>query len=129
MNAEMLGEPDRLTESTPHLVCFTFIQRVLNGDVEDINREYALGRRRVDLHAIYKGISYPVELKTKSPNSTFSGKDMNDSLEQLHSYVDKCGSKEGWLIIFDLDWEKSWEDKIKWQTIEFKGCVIHIVGC
>jgi hypothetical protein len=128
-NAEMPGEPDCLTESTPHLVCFTFIQRVLNGDVDEINREYALGRRRVDLHALYKGISYPVELKTKSSRNAFSEKDMMDSLEQLHSYMDKCGSKEGWLVIFNLDWDANWDEKITWETTRFKGYTIHIVGC
>jgi hypothetical protein len=128
-NAEMLGEPDRLTESTPHLVCFTFIQRVLNGDVDEINREYALGRRRVDLHALYKGISYPVELKTKSPRNSFSEKDMTDSLDQLYSYMGKCGAKEGWLVIFNLDWDKSWDEKITWKATMFKGYTIHIVGC
>jgi hypothetical protein len=128
-NSEMLGAPDRLTESTPHLICFTFIQRVLNSDVEEINREYALGRKRVDLYALYKGVSYPVELKTKSPNVNFSEKDLEKSLKQLHTYMDKCGSKEGWLVIFDLDWDKSWDKKITWETTQFEGYTIHIVGC
>jgi hypothetical protein len=128
-NSEMLGAPDRLTESTPHLVCFTFIQRVLNGDVEEINREYALGRKRVDLYALYKGVSYPVELKTKSPKANFSENDLNKSLKQLRSYMDKCGSKQGWLVIFDLDWVKSWDEKITWETTNFEGVTIHIIGC
>ncbi|MDR0548435.1 MAG: AAA-like domain-containing protein [Deltaproteobacteria bacterium] len=64
-NAEILGSPYNYKESTPHLVCFAFLQRVLNGAVEAFNREYALGRRRLDIEVKYKGVSYPIELKIK----------------------------------------------------------------
>jgi hypothetical protein len=128
-NSEMLGDSDRLNESTPHLVCFTFIQKSLNGYVEEINREYALGRKRVDLHALYKGVSYPIELKTQTPDRQFTDRVRENSLEQLHEYMDKCGSKIGWLVVFDLDYQKCWQDKITWNTIEHKGSIIHIVGC
>ncbi|MDR1871332.1 MAG: AAA-like domain-containing protein [Deltaproteobacteria bacterium] len=128
-NSEMLGAPDRLTETTPHLVSFTFIQKTLNGYVDEIKREYALGRKRVDLYARYQGVSYPVELKTSKPKHKFTDKVREESLEQLYSYMNKCGSKIGWLVVFDLDWSKNIADKKTWETIQYKGSTIHIVGC
>ncbi|MDR1871331.1 MAG: hypothetical protein LBS60_05280 [Deltaproteobacteria bacterium] len=128
-NSEMLGAPDRLTETTPHLVSCAFIQKTLNGYVDEIKREYALGRKRVDLDARYQGVSYPVELKTSKPGHIFTDQVREKSLEQLYSYMDKRGSKTGWLVVFDLDWSKNSGDKLTWETIQYKGSTIHLVGC
>jgi hypothetical protein len=63
------------------VVCFVYLQRVLNGGVEVLTSEYALGRRRLDLKAKYKGISYPVELKIKR-KGTMSDKKAQEALDQ-----------------------------------------------
>jgi hypothetical protein len=126
-NSEMIGPPFKYKESTPHLVIFAFLQRVLNGGVDSIIREYAIGRCRLDIAIKYKKVSYPVELKVKRKGS-FSDKMLKQSLEQTLSYMDKLGAKEGWLVIFDKDSEKPWEEKITWETREYKGKTIHIVG-
>jgi hypothetical protein len=70
-----------------------------------------------------------VELKTQSLGHNFTDKVREESLEQLHIYMDKCGSKIGWLVIFDLDWDKKWTDKITWNLIQYKDSTIHLVGC
>jgi hypothetical protein len=127
-NSEILGTPYNYKESTPHLVCFAFMQRVLNGRVELLSREYALGRRRLDIEAKYKGISYPVELKIKRKGQ-FSKKKAREALDQLSSYMDNLGAQEGWLVIFDRDMRKTWKEKITWDTRQVAGRTIHIVGC
>jgi hypothetical protein len=122
-NSEILEEPYGYTESLPLLVMNAFLQRVLNSDVKFLRREYALGKRRVDLYTEYMGIVYPIELKIKA-NQTF-----NNSLDQIKDYMDISGAKEGWLVIFDNTRKKSWDEKITWETTQYEGSTIHIVGC
>jgi glycine betaine/choline ABC-type transport system substrate-binding protein len=81
------------------LTLFAFLQRVLNGGAE-LHREHALQKLRVDFYARYNGGAYPVELKMKGQDK-FMDLKMRDSKKQLRSYIDKCGAKEGWLVIFD----------------------------
>ncbi|MDR1297557.1 MAG: hypothetical protein LBO05_09345, partial [Deltaproteobacteria bacterium] len=49
------------TEALIHLVLHAFLQRVLNGGADFIQREYALGRLRADICVSYKKKRYPVE--------------------------------------------------------------------
>jgi hypothetical protein len=53
-------------EALTHLVIFAFLQRVLNGGADFIQREYALGTMRPDICIGYKGLYYPLEIKIKS---------------------------------------------------------------
>jgi len=36
-------------------------------------------------------------------------------IEQILSYMDKVGADAGWLVIFDRDTGKSWDEKIYMQ--------------
>jgi hypothetical protein len=98
----MLGEPENISEATPHLVCCAFMQRILNSDEDKLQREYALGKMRLDICAEYKGVSYPVELKLKRQDN-FTEHEKSKSLNQLRSYMDKYRSKECWLVIFAIN--------------------------
>ncbi|MDR1079838.1 MAG: ATP-binding protein [Deltaproteobacteria bacterium] len=111
------------TEDIPHNVLNAFLQRVLNGGADFIQRECALGRTRADICVSYKGIYYPLELKIKGAEA------LNDSLKQLSGYMDKCGATVGWLIVFDLYFKKLWRDKQFWDTQSLNGHTIHVVGC
>jgi hypothetical protein len=42
--------------------------------------------------------------------------------------MDKFGANEGWLVVFDKDCEKPWEERLTWETKELNGKTIHIVG-
>lgn len=42
--------------------------------------------------------------------------------------MDKCGTKEGFLIIFNRDPEVSWEEKIFDRDEEYKGLNIKVFG-
>jgi len=64
----------------------------------------ALGRKRVGICLEYKEQKYPIEIKIFRNN-----KSITDGLEQTFEYMEKCGSDEGWLVVFDRDNGKPWE--------------------
>jgi hypothetical protein len=122
-NAEMWTERYDYKEAAPHLILQAFLQRVTNGGAQ-IVREFALGTGRVDVCVRYADKAYPLELKLASPKARLQG------LEQLERYMAACGASEGWLVIFDRDSSKGWEDKIAWATEKLPGGgTAHIVGC
>ncbi|MDR1039526.1 MAG: AAA-like domain-containing protein [Deltaproteobacteria bacterium] len=110
-------------ESISQLVLFAFMQTLKFQGVEVIAREYPLGNRRLDICLYYKDIPYPVELKIKGVTA------LKQSLRQLHDYMDKCMATDGWLVIFDLDRNKTWENKIKNFDIKSLGKTIHVFTC
>lgn len=84
-------------EIAPHLVLMAFLHRVVNGN-GTIDREYAIGSRRIDLCLTYGTARMAMELKVwrdhhKDP--------LNEGLEQLDRYLNGLGLNTGWLIIFD----------------------------
>jgi hypothetical protein len=110
-------------EAAPHLVMHAFLRRVMNGNGHVVS-EMALGTKRADLCVIHKEQKYPVELKLLQ-----SMRSLDHSQKQLLTYMDKVGSNVGWLVIFDRDSEKSWDEKIymRKETVDGKG--ITVVGC
>jgi hypothetical protein len=109
-------------EAAPHLVLQAFLQRVVNGGGK-IVREMALGKKRADLCVVYKEQKYPIELKILR-----NSKSLPDGLEQLSAYVDRVGSNEGWLVLFDRSSEKPWEEKLYMRSEAYKGKSITVVG-
>jgi hypothetical protein len=84
----------------------------------------AVGRGRVDLCVEYAGKPYPMELKLAGRESR------EKSLEQTAGYMDVFGTKEGWLVVFDRDAKKSWDEKLFWEDAVLPdGKTVHIVGC
>jgi len=110
-------------EAFPHIVLQAFLQRVVNGGGQVV-REMALGRKRADLCVIYGGEKYPIELKIRQSIR-------NDArvLEQVSAYMDTVGSDVGWLVIFDKDAEKSWDEKIYTREETVGGKRVTVVGC
>jgi AAA-like domain len=71
-------------ESLPHILLMAFLQRIINGG-GDIHREYALGRKRVDLCIVWKRIyRYIIELKIKRGEDTLS-----KGLQRMKKYLMK----------------------------------------
>ena len=110
-------------EAAPHLILQAFLQRIINGG-GDILREYAYGRKRIDLCLRFSGNKYPIELKLN-----YGKKTIPEGLKQLAEYMDGFNEKEGWLMIFDRTEKKSWNEKIYWKTEKYEDKTIHIVGC
>lgn len=94
------GEPLLATapyhEIAPHLVLMAFLHRVVNGG--SIEREYAIGRGRMDLCLRYRGETLAIEIKVWRPGAVDPAK---DGLEQLDGYLAGLGLDGGWLIVFD----------------------------
>lgn len=80
-------------ESIPHLLLMAFSQRIINGR-GTIAREYALGRKRVDIYITWKKQSFVIELNIKRGEDT-----LKKGLTQTAEYVDLCGAEEAHLII------------------------------
>jgi type II secretory pathway predicted ATPase ExeA len=85
-------------EIAPHLVLMAFLHRVVNGG-GTLEREYAIGRDRMDLCLKYGKITLGIELKAWRDKR---GDPMESGIEQLDSYLARLGVNFGWLVIFDL---------------------------
>ena len=114
-------------EAGPQLLLQAFLQRVLNGGGR-IEREYGLGRQRVDLL-----LQWPrppgeqrivIECKVRRRRLD---KTLEEGLPQTAGYMDRCGADAGHLVIFDRG-EKPWEEKVFRQTEEFEGKRIEVWG-
>jgi hypothetical protein len=109
-------------EAAYSLLLMSYLQKVLNSGAF-VYRQFSQGRGSVDLCVIFKDHKYLVEVKL------FGQKTLDESLIQLSGYLDTGGEKEGWLVIFDKNRKKSWEEKLTWETVEYERKTIHIVGC
>lgn len=131
-NSEIWLEKFNYKESGPHLLIMAFLQRVINGGGK-IHREYALGRKRVDLLILWP---YYAEA-TKSKNNQRivielkikrSEKTLIEGLEQTAEYMDTNNATEGHLIIFDPTPNISWEQKIYYKKEYVNDALVHVWG-
>ncbi len=111
-NSESWIERFEYSEAAYQLLLQAFLQRVVNGGGY-IFREYGLGRKRTDLLIIWnkkeEKEKFIIELKIRYDSIE---KTIEKGLSQTWEYMDKCGAKEGHLIIFDKNEDISWDKKI-----------------
>lgn len=107
-------------ESGPHLLLMAFLQRIINGG-GSIQREYALGRGRVDLLIQWQKQRIVLELKVKHRKNTLS-----EGLQQTAKYMDTSTATEGHLLIFDRDQTKSEKNKPQQSQETFQNHLIHV---
>ncbi len=117
-NSEIWIERFDYKEAGPQLLMQAFLQRIVNSGGR-IDREYGLGRRRTDLlvqwlldeaQGFYGSVQRVViELKIlhKSLEAT-----IKEGLAQTADYMDRVGTEEGYLIVFDRTPEVSWEERV-----------------
>lgn len=95
------GEPLLATapyhEVAPHLVRMAFLHRVVNGG-GTIEREYAIGRGRMDLCVRHGPDTLAIEIKVWRDRESDP---LAEGLEQLDGYLQGLGLDEGWLMLFD----------------------------
>ncbi len=84
-------------EIAPHLVLMAFLHRVVNGG-GTLDREYAIGRDRIDLCLRYGTTTLGIELNVWRPARPDP---LKTGLQQLDSYLAGLGLQTGWLVIFD----------------------------
>ena len=112
-------------EIAPHLVLMAFLHRVVNGG-GTLEREYAIGRDRMDLCLRYGNVTLGIELKAWRDKKRDP---LEDGLEQLDSYLARLGVNFGWLIIFDRR-QKALpiEERLTTQVTTTKnGCSVIVV--
>ncbi len=103
---------DKYYEAGPQLLLQAYLQRIVNGGGR-LEREYALGRGRVDLLILWpqggRTRRFVVECKVlhKDPERT-----IEEGLAQTRGYLDRCGAEAGHLIVFDRTPDRTWEEKI-----------------
>lgn len=86
-------------EAAAHLVLMAFLQRIVNGGGR-IDREYAIGSKRLDLCVDFRGDALGIEVKTwrdsdKTVDPTIEG------ITQLDGYLARLNVTRGWLVLFD----------------------------
>jgi hypothetical protein len=118
LNADGSLNPDRLLESflrfwrqhgqpllksvhyheiAPHIVLMAFLHRVVNGG-GSLEREYAIGTRRMDVCLRYGAVTLGMELKVWRDGERDP---LNEGLAQLDQYLNGLGLDTGWLVVFD----------------------------
>ncbi len=80
-------------------------------------REYALGRRRVDLLVRWplddNGAERRVVIECKVRRDPASMESViARGLEQARGYMDRCGATEGHLVVFESDENKPWSERL-----------------
>ncbi|KYC42233.1 polyketide biosynthesis operon protein CyrO [Scytonema hofmannii PCC 7110] len=104
-------------EIAPHIVLMAFLHRVVNGG-GTLEREYAIGRDRMDLCLRYRNVTLGIELKAwrekkKDPES--------EGLDQLDSYLKRIKVDYGWLFVFDRRKDApSFAERLKTKTATTK---------
>ena len=103
---------DRYQEAGPQLLLQAYLQRVVNGGGR-IEREYALGRGRVDLLIVWphggRTRRFVVECKVLRDGLE---RTMREGIAQTRDYMDRCAAESGHLIVFDRSRERTWEEKV-----------------
>ena len=99
-------------EAGPQLLLQAHLQRIVNGGGR-LEREYALGRGRVDLLILWpqggRTRKFVVECKVLHKDSE---RTIADGLAQTRGYMDRCGAEAGHLIVFDRAPVRTWEEKL-----------------
>jgi len=112
-NSEHWIRRAQYTEAGPQLVLQAFLHRVVNARGR-IDREYALGSRRVDLLVVWHRPDGETDRFVVECKLLRSGRarTLERGLEQTAAYMDLSGTDVGHLVIFDMREGRSWEERI-----------------
>jgi hypothetical protein len=112
-------------EIAPHLVLMAFLDRVANGG-GTLEREYAIGRDRMDLCLRYREVILGIEVKVWRDGKSDPLKKGKD---QLEGYLARLGQDFGWLVIFDRrSVVEPIEDRLSCEAIVLEsGRVISVI--
>ena len=101
-------------EAWPQLLLQAYLQRVVNGGGR-IEREYALGRGRVDLLIVWpladRVQEFVVECKVVRERDSLESV-VDEGVEQTAGYVDRCAAEAGHLVVIDRRESRSWDEKV-----------------
>ena len=101
-------------EAWPQLLLQAYLQRVVNGGGR-IEREYALGRGRVDLLIVWpladRVQEFVVECKVVRERDGLETA-VDEGVEQTARYVDRCAAEAGHLVVIDRRENRNWDQKV-----------------
>ena len=101
-------------EAWPQLLLQAYLQRVVNGGGR-IEREYALGRGRVDLLIVWpvgeRVQEFVVECKVVRERDGLDSV-VDEGVEQTAGYADRCAAEAGHLVVIDRRENRSWDEKV-----------------
>ena len=130
-NSEHWIRQAQYTEAGPHLVLQAFLHRVVNATGR-IEREYALGSRRLDLLVVWPREGgaddrIVVECKLVRKGRSLS-RTVEDGLGQTAAYMDIAGTDAGHLVVFDMREKRNWEERVYREERERDGRRIVVWG-
>ncbi|MFM2153728.1 MAG: hypothetical protein RL199_2163, partial [Pseudomonadota bacterium] len=94
---DMMKDRIRYPEAVAHFGLMTYLDRVANGGGR-VDREFAVGRGRLDLLLVHGDVKLPIEVKVHRDDG---GDPTREGLEQLDRYCEGLRVDTGWLVIFD----------------------------
>ena len=130
-NSEHWIRRAQYTEAGPQLVLQAFLHRVVNATGR-IEREYALGSRRVDLLVVWPRADgredrIVVECKLVREGRSLA-RTVEEGLEQTRRYMDISGTDAGHLVVFDMRPGRSWAERVYREEREREGTRITVWG-
>ncbi|MCP5055088.1 MAG: ATP-binding protein [bacterium] len=116
-------------EAGAQLLLQAFLQRIVNSGGR-VEREYGLGRERTDLLVAWPMNNHRVqevvlELKIRYGSLETT---IEKGLKQTKGYMDKCGTSQGFLIVFNRSPNTTWDEKIFHRDETCEGAIIGIYG-
>jgi hypothetical protein len=126
-NADVAGKPlPEYPEAVPHLALCAFLQRVVNGGGR-VHREFAAGRGAMDLLVEYGPDRFAVEIKRVRTRDALDSV-VDTGVAQLGRYLDTVGLDHGWLVVFDVRPDRSWEDRLWEREATADGKRVVVLG-
>lgn len=107
-------------EITPHVLFMAWLQRLVNGG-GTVHREYALGRKRLDILVEFAGEKFVSEIKLYRGEKTLS-----DGLNQICEYLNQIGISKGYLMIFLNTMATDEDSRYRVETVEHLGKNIQV---
>ncbi len=132
LNSEHWEERFEYKEAGQQLLLQAYLQRVVNGSGH-LHREYATGRGRTDLL-----VSWPlgdgeqrrivIECKVRRARNSINWV-IAQGIEQIGGYMNRCGTAEGHLVVFESDASKTWDERIFRYEEAVNGSMVVVWGC
>ena len=101
-------------EPWPQILLQAYLHRVVNGGGR-IEREYGLGRGRVDLLLVWpqgeRVREFVVECNVVRDKDGWEST-VSEGVEQTAGYMDRCAAEAGHLVVIDRREGRSWEEKV-----------------
>lgn len=94
---DMMKDRIKYPEAVAHFGLMTYLDRVANGGGR-VDREFAVGRGRLDLLLVHGDLRLPIEVKVHRDDG---GDPTAEGIDQLDRYCAGLRLDTGWLVVFD----------------------------